>query len=561
MPATVPITRLSLRSSVKRRSKRSGMSTNGTTPVSSSPATDNRRRSRASPIRSGRSYTNVWSTRPFGRVCCDCSTSPNCVRSTAQSSRARASASARAASRASALVDGVAHVGVGDAPREAGRRAVGTEAHGRLVDHARREQPHLPPVRRVAAAPASAPRTRPCRRLRARCSSAPRRRGRTARPPRACGGASWRAAATSRARDSASSRDIAMSRLTIGIDCGKSRAAIASAISDTIAYAAKNASVRDRSVMRTACAGEADHAGAGQRGEAGVVVAEARLQHRRRVLAERRRRRVERERRRREAQRRDHLRHRPGERMRQVAAQRARAHLRIVEHLVEPVDRAARHAAPLEVVEPVALRARRARPRRSAAPATSRWRTRAALVAKRSSAHHSGRPAAAQNRANWPSLPTATTRWPSAHANTWYGHDVLVRIAGPARRDAGHQVVHVERRHHRDRGVEQRRVDVLAFAGAVAMRERGEDRRGRVHARHQVGDRDAGLLRPAARPVVALAGDAHEAAHPLDDEVVAGAIGVRTVLAEPGDRRVHEARMERAQRRVVETVLRRARRP
>ena len=74
-------------------------------------------------------------------------------------------------------------------------------------------------------------------------------------------------------------------------------------------------------------------------------------------------------------------------------------------------------------------------------------------------------------------------------------------------------------------------------AGAVAMRERRQDRDRRVHAGHEVGDRDARLLRAAAGQVVALAGDAHEAAHALDDEVVAGAIGVRTVLPEAGDRR------------------------
>ena len=44
---------------------------------------------------------------------------------------------------------------------------------------------------------------------------------------------------------------------------------------------------------------------------------------------------------------------------------------------------------------------------------------------------------------------------------------------------------------------------------------------GGVHAGHQVGDRDAGLLRAAAGQIVALAGDAHEAADALDDEVVA----------------------------------------
>ena len=67
-------------------------------------------------------------------------------------------------------------------------------------------------------------------------------------------------------------------------------------------------------------------------------------------------------------------------------------------------------------------------------------------------------------------------------------------------------------------------IDVLADAGDCAMRERRQDRGGRVHAGHQVGNCDAGFLRPAAGQIVALAGDAHEAAHALDDEIVAGAL-------------------------------------
>ena len=61
----------------------------------------------------------------------------------------------------------------------------------------------------------------------------------------------------------------------------------------------------------------------------------------------------------------------------------------------------------------------------------SRWRTRSAFVAKRGSAAHSRRPATAQNFANWLSLPTATIRWPSAQANTWYG--TMFWCALPAR--------------------------------------------------------------------------------------------------------------------------------
>ena len=75
---------------------------------------------------------------------------------------------------------------------------------------------------------------------------------------------------------------------------------------------------------------------------------------------------------------------------------------------------------------------------------------------------------------------------------------LLVRVAGALRRDAGRQVAGAEVGEHRDLGVEQRHVDRLAFAGAVAVAQRRQDRGGRVHAGEQVGDRDADLLRAAA---------------------------------------------------------------
>src|SRR5207253_11044952 len=91
---------------------------------------------------------------------------------------------------------------------------------------------------------------------------------------------------------------------------------------------------------------------------------------------------------------------------------------------------------------------------------------------------------------------------------------------------------------------------------AVAVRERGEHRDRRIEAGREIGDRDAGLLRAAARLAVALAGDAHETADALDDEVVARAMRVRARLAETRDRAVDEIGLHRAQRFVVEPVFR-----
>ncbi len=135
-------------------------------------------------------------------------------------------------------------------------------------------------------------------------------------------------------------------------------------------------------------------------------------------------------------------------------------------------------------------------------------------------------------------------------------HDVRMCVAPAHGRLAAREEVRVHVREERHLHVEERHVDVLAFARAVAVRERGEDRDRRVQARREIGDRDARLLRAAARQAVALAGDAHEAAHPLDDEVVAGAVRVRARLAEARHRAIDEAGLHGRERRVVEPVFR-----
>ena len=69
-------------------------------------------------------------------------------------------------------------------------------------------------------------------------------------------------------------------------------------------------------------------------------------------------------------------------------------------------------------------------------------------------------------------------------------------------------------------------------------------------ARGEIGDRQAGLHRRAA----ALAGEAHDAAHGLEDGVVALAVRVGAALAEAGAGHVDDALVDRADRRIVEAV-------
>ena len=86
------------------------------------------------------------------------------------------------------------------------------------------------------------------------------------------------------------------------------------------------------------------------------------------------------------------------------------------------------------------------------------------------------------------------------------------------------------------------------------MFQRREDRRDRIHAGHQVADRDAGLHRRGARLAVGDARVAHESGHPLEHEIVARQQGARPVLAEAGDRAVDDARVQGADVRVAQPV-------
>ena len=91
---------------------------------------------------------------------------------------------------------------------------------------------------------------------------------------------------------------------------------------------------------------------------------------------------------------------------------------------------------------------------------------------------------------------------------------------------------------------------MTTLAGLVAAPERGEDCDDGIDPGEDVGIGDADLLRLA----VGLAGQIHDAAHPLDHEVVAGAMRIRAVLPKTGDRAIDQSWIERAKAVVVEAV-------
>jgi hypothetical protein len=131
-----------------------------------------------------------------------------------------------------------------------------------------------------------------------------------------------------------------------------------------------------------------------------------------------------------------------------------------------------------------------------------------------------------------------------------------MRVADPLRHLAGREIVHRLVGEERDLRVEQREIEVLAYAGFGAMRDRGAHRDAGVHAGHHVDDRHPDALRSAARQVVALAGDAHQAAHALNHEVVARLLTIGPGMTETGYRAIDEARVYFAQILVAETVTR-----
>jgi hypothetical protein len=128
------------------------------------------------------------------------------------------------------------------------------------------------------------------------------------------------------------------------------------------------------------------------------------------------------------------------------------------------------------------------------------------------------------------------------------GDDVGMRVPHPPRHPAADQPVGRLVGEDGELAVEEPHVDPLAAPRPLAQGEGRLDRDGAVEAGEDVGIGDAGLLRRAA----GLAGDVHDPAHRLDDEVVAGAGGVGTVLPEAGDRAVDDARVLRGDGGVVE---------
>ncbi len=87
--------------------------------------------------------------------------------------------------------------------------------------------------------------------------------------------------------------------------------------------------------------------------------------------------------------------------------------------------------------------------------------------------------------------------------------------------------------------IQHRHIDLHAGIRALALVERGDDADGGEEAGGDIADGRADAGGRTAR----MAGDAHDAAHGLDDHVIGRAISVRAAMAEARGRGVDQARM------------------
>ena len=134
-------------------------------------------------------------------------------------------------------------------------------------------------------------------------------------------------------------------------------------------------------------------------------------------------------------------------------------------------------------------------------------------------------------------------------------NDAGVRIAHPARAVAGRQIVHglVGQTGHLH--VQQRHVDVLALTALLAPSQCRQHSVGGIQAGQDVGQRHAHFHGTSARFSIRPAGDAHQPAQPLDQEIIAGAWRIGAILPEAGDGAIHQPRIDGLQAVVVQSVL------
>ena len=131
------------------------------------------------------------------------------------------------------------------------------------------------------------------------------------------------------------------------------------------------------------------------------------------------------------------------------------------------------------------------------------------------------------------------------------GHDVRICISNPAGRLAGGEIVHRLVRQDGHPAIEKRKVDMLAPARPCPLCKSRLDPDHAIQPGEDVYPGDAHLLRLA----LGLAGQVHDPAHPLDQEVVARKGGHRAGLPETRHRGIDQARIDRSNALVIKPEL------
>ena len=96
--------------------------------------------------------------------------------------------------------------------------------------------------------------------------------------------------------------------------------------------------------------------------------------------------------------------------------------------------------------------------------------------------------------------------------------------------------------------LQQRGMDPLPLAGFFPFQQRQHHALGSKQTGGQIGDRNADPHRPLPR----RAGDRHQAAHPLGDLIETRPLGIGSVLAEPGNARHDNPRVDCRQGIVID---------
>src|SRR6516165_7534887 len=121
-------------------------------------------------------------------------------------------------------------------------------------------------------------------------------------------------------------------------------------------------------------------------------------------------------------------------------------------------------------------------------------------------------------------------------------------VAGARRLLAGREIIRGEKAQHADHAVVETGADRVALPAAAAPHQGRAYPKRPVEPGDQIGDRRAG----AHRRAVGLAGDAHEAAHRLGDEIEGRAVAISPAGAKAGDVAIDESGVECREPRRVE---------